>query len=253
MARRSSVRRDVSNEQSIIGGKKHKVVSHKEWVAARKALLKKEKQFTRLREQLAAERRALPWERVEKEYEFDTPKGKETLPDLFAGKSQLVIYQFMFASEWDEGCPHCSFWADHYDGMLAHLKERDVSFVVVSRAALAKLEKFKLRMGWRFKWVSSGPTDYNYDFQASFRPEDIGHGRVLYNYETGNMRMTDREGISVFYKDQNGSIFHTYSTYARGIDAVNPTYQFLDLVPKGRDENPDQPQDWVRYHNRYMR
>jgi len=227
------------------------VVSHKEWIAARKALLRKEKKLTHLREQLAEQRRALPWEKIEKEYEFDTPNGKNTLPELFAGKSQLVIYQFMFAPEWDEGCPHCSFWADHYDGMLAHLNQRDVSFVVVSRAALSKLEKFKLRMGWRFKWVSSAPGDYNYDFQASFRTEDVRRETAFYNYKTVKMRMMDREGISVFYKDSKGTIFHTYSTYARGIDAVNPTYQFLDLVPKGRDESPDYPQDWVRHHDRY--
>jgi len=227
-----------------------RIVSRKEWNTARKALLKKEKQFTHLREELAEQRRALPWERIEKEYIFDTPSGKQTLSDLFHGKSQLVIYQFMFAPEWDEGCPHCSFWADHYDAMLPHLKQRDVSFVVVSRAPLNKLEQFKKRMSWRFKWVSSAG-DYNYDYQASFHAEDIERGKVVYNYETVDMRMADREGISVFYKDKDGAIFHTYSTYARGIDAVNPTYQFLDLVPKGRDEKPGHAQDWVRHHDRY--
>src|SRR5215470_16213543 len=163
-----------------------RIVSRKEWNAARKALLKKEKQFTHLREELAQQRRALPWERVEKEYAFDTPRGKETLSDLFGGKNQLVIYQFMFAPEWEEGCPHCSFWADHYDAMLPHLKQRDVSVVVVSRAPLDKIERFKKRMGWHFAWVSSGPTDYNYDYQASFRPEDIKSGPVFYNYQTLN-------------------------------------------------------------------
>jgi predicted dithiol-disulfide oxidoreductase (DUF899 family) len=231
--------------------KAHKVVSHKDWITARKALLKKEKKFTHLREELAEQRRALPWEKVEREYVFDAPGGKQSLSDLFGGKSQLVIYQFMFPPEWEEGCPHCSFWADHYDGMLPHLKQRDVSFVVVSRAPLDKIERFKNRMGWRFEWVSSGSTDYNYDYQASFRPEDIKSGPVFYNYQAVKMRMTDREGISVFYKDKDGGIFHTYSTYARGIDAVNPTYQFLDLAPKGRDEKENFPQDWVHHHDRY--
>jgi predicted dithiol-disulfide oxidoreductase (DUF899 family) len=231
--------------------KAHKVVSHKDWITARKALLKKEKKFTHLRQELAEQRQALPWEKVEKEYVFEAPGGKQTFSDLFGGKSQLVIYQFMFPPEWEEGCPHCSFWADRYDGMLPHLKQRDVSFVVVSRAPLDKIERFKNRMGWHFKWVSSGSTDYNYDYQASFRPEDLESGRVVYNYETVKMRMTDREGISVFYKDKDSGIFHTYSTYARGIDAVNPTYQFLDLAPKGRDEGESFPQYWVRHHDRY--
>jgi predicted dithiol-disulfide oxidoreductase (DUF899 family) len=230
---------------------KHEIVSREDWIKARMALLRTEKEFTHMRERLAEERRALPWEEIEKQYVFDAPNGKETLSDLFADKSQLVIYQFMFAPEWNEGCPHCSFWADHYDAMLPHLKQRDVSFVVVSRAPLEKIERFQKRMGWHFKWVSSGQTDYNYDFQASFRQEDIDRKSVFYNYQAGNMPMTDREGISVFYKDEAGKIFHTYSTYARGIDAVNPTYQFLDLVPKGRDEHSKNPQDWVRHHDRY--
>ena len=231
--------------------KKHEVVSRKEWIAARNALLKNEKKLTHLREKVAEERRALPWEKVEKEYVFETSNGRETLSDLFGDKSQLVIYQFMFAPSWGEGCEHCSFWADHYDGMLPHLGQRDVSFAVVSRATLDKIEQFRKRMGWHFKWVSSGQTDYNYDYQASFRPEDIKRKEVFYNYQTVPMNMTDREGISVFYKDGKGAIFHTYSTYARGIDAVNPTYQFLDLTPKGRNESEKFPQDWVRYHDRY--
>jgi predicted dithiol-disulfide oxidoreductase (DUF899 family) len=231
---------------------KHEIVSPEDWITARKALLQTEKELTHMRERLAEERRALPWEKVEKQYVFDGSNGKETLADLFADKSQLVIYQFMFAPEWNEGCPHCSFWADHYDPMLPHLKQRDVSFVVVSRAPLDKIERFQKRMGWHFKWVSSGDTDYNYDFQASFRQEDIDRKTVFYNYQMGNMPMTDREGISVFYQDEVGAIFHTYSTYARGIDPVNPTYQFLDLVPKGRDENnAKNPQHWVRHHDRY--
>jgi len=231
---------------------KHKVVSKKEWLAARKALLVKEKKFTHLREQLAQQRRQLPWVKVEKEYVFEGPKGRETLSDLFEGKSQLVVYHFMFGPEWGEGCSHCSFWADHYDGMGVHLNQRDVNFVVASRAPLAEILPFKKRMGWDFKWVSSFPSDFNYDFHVAFRPEEIEKGSVFYNYENVDMGdMTDREGISVFYKDKKGDLFHTYSTFARGIDMVNTTYQFLDLVPKGRDENPEEPQDWVQYHDRY--
>jgi len=231
---------------------KHKVVSKKEWMAARKALLVKEKKFTHLREQLAQQRRQLPWVKVEKEYVFEGPKGRETLSDLFDGKSQLVVYHFMFGPDWGEGCSHCSFWADHYDGMGVHLNQRDVSFVVVSRAPLAEILPFKKRMGWGFKWVSSFPNDFNYDFHVAFRPEEINKGSVFYNYKNVDLGdMTDREGVSVFYKDKKGDLFHTYSTFARGIDMVNTTYQFLDLVPKGRDENPEEPQDWVRYHDRY--
>ena len=231
---------------------KHKVVSKKEWLAARKALLVKEKKFTHLREQLAQQRRQLPWVKVEKEYVFEGPKGRETLSDLFDGKSQLVVYHFMFGPDWGEGCSHCSFWADHYDGMGVHLNQRDVSFVVVSRAPLAEILPFKKRMGWGFKWVSSFPNDFNYDFHVAFRPEEINKGSVFYNYKNVDLGdMTDREGVSVFYKDKKGDLFHTYSTFARGIDMVNTTYQFLDLVPKGRDENPEEPQDWVRYHDRY--
>lgn len=235
------------------GTKEHKVVSPKSWIAARKALLVKEKKFTLLRDQLSKQRRALPWVKVENEYIFDGPQGKETLADLFISKSQLVVYHFMFAPEVETGCPHCSFWADHYDGIVAHLNQRDVSFVVISRAPLAKLDAFKNRMGWKFKWVSSAQTAFNYDFQASFSEEDIKNATSYYNYAKVKMDARDREGISVFYKDGDGDIYHTYSTYARGIDMVNSTYQFLDLVPKGRDEDPKDPQDWVRYHDRYKR
>ncbi|HEV8674731.1 MAG TPA: thioredoxin family protein [Methylomirabilota bacterium] len=231
--------------------KNHPVVSHKEWLAARTAFLAKEKEFTRLREDLGRQRRELPWEKVEKTYRFDGSAGQETLAELFQQRSQLVVYHFMFSPEWDEGCPHCSFWADHYDGMGVHLNQRDVTFVVVSRAPLAKIESFKKRMGWRFKWVSAFQTDFNHDYQASFTPEDIESGSVFYNYQRVDMDIPDREGISVFYQDRSGAVFHTYSTYARGIDMVNTTYQFLDLVPKGRDETPADPQDWVRHHDRY--
>ena len=189
--------------------------------------------------------------KVDKDYSFDGPQRKETLSDLFGKKNQLVVYHFMFGPGWKQGCAHCSFWADHYDGMGPHLNARDVSFVAVSRAPLTEIKPFKKRMGWRFKWVSSGKNDFNYDFHVSFRPEEIKTGAVLYNYKKTKMGgMTDREGISVFTKDKSGKIFHTYSTFARGIDAVNPTYQFLDLVPKGRDEH-GRGQFWVRYKDRY--
>ena len=237
----------MSNDSSM----NHRVVSHQEWLAARTAFLAKEKEFTRLRDELSRQRRELPWEKVEKPYVFDGPRGKETLADLFDGKSQLIVYHFMFAPEWDEGCPHCSFWADNYSGMVVHLKHRDASFIAVSRAPFAKIEAFRKRMGWSFKWVSSSGNDFNYDFQASFTPEQIRSGAVYYNYAKTAMDMTDREGTSVFYRDKRGAIFHTYSTYARGIDMLNTAYNFLDLAPKGRDEHGEFTQDWVRYHDRY--
>ncbi len=233
------------------GVKEHKVVSHEDWLAARKALLVKEKKFTHAREKLAQQRRNLPWEKVEKQYVFDGPRGRETLADLFNGRSQLIVYHFMFAPEWLQGCAHCSFWADHYDGMIAHLNQRDVSFVVISRAPRAKIEEFKKRMGWRFKWVSCSQNYFNHDYGTSFTPDQIWRGVANYNYAEVKSRMTDREGISVFYKDDRGDIFHTYSCYARGIDMVNTTYQFLDLVPKGRDEDPENPQSWVKHHDKY--
>jgi predicted dithiol-disulfide oxidoreductase (DUF899 family) len=230
----------------------HRIVSRKEWLAARTALLAKEKDFTRLRDELGWERRALPWVAVDKRYVFEGPRGTETLAELFGTRSQLVVYHFMFSPEWDAGCKHCSFWADNFDGIDVHLAHRDVSFVAISRAPLAKIEAFKKRMGWRFKWVSSGHTDFNYDYQASFTPEALESGPVVYNYAPTKLDMADREGVSVFCKDESGAVFHTYSCYARGIDLVNGAYNFLDLVPKGRDEDGhDFPQYWVRYHDAY--
>ena len=229
----------------------NKVVSREAWVRARKAFLVKEKKFTRERERLAEARRKLPWVRVEKDYVFNGPDGRQSLSGLFGKKSQLIVYHFMFGPGWKQGCPHCSFWADHYDGMGPHLAARDTAFAVISRAPFSEIRPFQRRMGWKFKWLSSAGSDFNYDFHASFRPEEIKSGAVYYNYEKTPMgAMTDREGISVFFKDKKGKIFHTYSTFARGIDAVNATYQFLDLVPKGRDER-GRGQFWVRYHDRY--
>ncbi len=231
---------------------KHRVVSHKAWIEARRKFLAKEKKFTRLRDELARQRRALPWEKVDKQYVFDGPKGRETLSELFEGRSQLVVYHFMFAPEWNEGCKHCSFWADNFNGLGIHLNHRDVSFVAISRAPLEKLEAFRNRMGWSFKWVSSGGNDFNYDYQASFTPQEVKSGAAFFNYSKSDVGVTDREGVSVFCKDQSGALFHTYSSYARGIDMLNTAYHYLDLVPKGRDEDSlEFTQSWVRYHDKY--
>jgi predicted dithiol-disulfide oxidoreductase (DUF899 family) len=232
----------------------HPVVSREAWLAARVALLAKEKEFTRQRDALARARRALPWVRVDKRYVFDGPRGEATLADLFGPRSQLVVYHFMFAPEWDAGCKHCSFWADNFDHIPIHLAHRDVRFVAISRAPLAKIEAFKRRMGWSFDWLSSSRTDFNYDFGVSFTPEQMRSGAPVYNYTQPNPDVTDREGVSVFYKDAGGGIFHTYSTYARGIDVLNCAYNYLDLVPKGRDEDALAfTQSWVRHHDDYDR
>ena len=233
------------------GAQEHKVVSPKEWLTARKALLVEEKKFTRLHDRLKQKRRALPWENVEQEYVFDGPDGKETLAELFAGKRQLIVYHFMFGPDWSEGCPHCSFWADHFDGPDLHLTQRDTTFVAISHAPLKKLAKFKRRMGWKFKWVSSVRNRFNYDFHVSFTPEEIRAGKALYNYAKTEIPMDELPGLSVFYCDWDGNVYHTYSAYSRGIDPMNTTYHFLDLTAKGRDENPERPQDWVRYHDKY--
>jgi predicted dithiol-disulfide oxidoreductase (DUF899 family) len=231
----------------------HKVVPHDEWIEARKAFLVREKEFSRQREALARDRRDLPWEAVTKEYVVDGPAGKATLVDLFDGCGQLVVYHFMFPPEWDEGCPHCSFWADSFNGSPVHLRARDAAFAAVSRAPLEKLSAYEQRMGWSFPWYSSTQTDFNYDFGASFPADAVADGTAVYNYGSAP-GFEDREGISIFVQDEHGQVFHTYSTYARGIDAVNSTYQLLDLVPKGRDEPAEgNPQFWVRRHDEYGR
>jgi predicted dithiol-disulfide oxidoreductase (DUF899 family) len=237
--------------KTFAGDKEHKVVSQKDWLAARKRLLLKEKKFSKARDQLNKERRALPWMKIEKEYVFDSPEGKVTLAELFNGKSQLVTYHFMFGPGWGDGCPHCSFWADHYDGVDHHIGARDTALVVVSRAPLKEIQPFKKRMGWKFNWVSSNQNDFNFDLQVSFTPEQIRSGKMIYNYAPLKMDIDEREGVSAFYKDSKGDVYHTYSSYARGIDLLNTTYNFLDLTAKGRDENPEQSQDWVRYHDKY--
>jgi predicted dithiol-disulfide oxidoreductase (DUF899 family) len=229
-----------------------KIVSRDEWLAARKKLLAKEKQLTRERDALAAERRQLPWVKVEKNYVFDSPGGKKTLAALFDGRSQLIVYHFMFGPKWNEGCPSCSFLMDHTDGTLVHLAQRDVAFVAVSRAPFAKIEAFKNRMGWRFKWVSSHNSDFNYDYHVSFKKEEKAQGKVYYNFDMTEFPSDEAPGISVFYKDKNGEIFHTYSSYARGTETGVSTYSYLDLVPKGRDEDGlPFTMSWVRHHDRY--
>ena len=230
----------------------HPIVSADRWVAERKALLEREKELVRLQDQIARERRALPWERVAKEYVFDTPDGRRSLADLFQGRRQLLVQHFMFGPDWSEGCPSCSYMADHTDGMTVHLEHRDVAFVAVSRAAIAEIERFRQRMGWKFAWVSSAGNDFNRDFHVSFAPEERVEGSVYYNYGMTRFPNTEAPGVSVFWKDDAGQVFHTYSTFGRGVEVMMGTYDLLDLVPKGRDEN-DGPykMDWVRHHDRY--
>jgi predicted dithiol-disulfide oxidoreductase (DUF899 family) len=228
------------------------VVSHADWLAARKELLAKEKEFTRLRDELSRQRRQLPWEKVEKPYVFEGSNGQETFADLFDSRSQLVIYHFMFGPGWSEGCPSCSYLADHFDGAAIHLANRDVTLAVVSRAPLAQIEAFKERMGWRFKWVSSFGSDFNYDYHVSFTPEERASGKVDYNYTQMEFPSEEGPGMSVFAKDASGDIFHTYSSYARGLDILVGTYNFLDHVPKGRDEEGlRHSMAWVRHHDKY--
>ena len=230
----------------------HQIASRDEWLAARKELLRKEKEFTRLRDQLSAERRTLPWVKVEKNYVFDGPNGKETLADLFDRRSQLVVKHFMFGPEWTEGCVGCSFELDHTMGALVHLAHHDVSYAVVSRAPLAKTEPFRQRMGWRVKWVSSYGNDFNRDFHVSFTPDEIAAGKATYNYRAGAQVIDEMSGRSVFYKDEAGQIFHTYSSFARGGEMFLGSYAFLDITPKGRDETINgNLTDWVRHHDRY--
>ncbi len=230
----------------------HPIVSQEEWLAARTELLRKEKEFTRARYRLSAERRALPWVKVEKNYVFDGPGGKETLADLFGGRSQLIVKHFMLGPDWSEGCVGCSFELDHVDGILLHLAQQDISYVVVSRGPPAKIEAFKQRMGWHVKWVSSGASDFNFDFHVSFTPEEIARGEAYYNYAVRKIGIDEMSGRSVFYKDDNGDVFHTYSSYGRGGEDYLGTYRLLDIVPKGRNETINgNLTDWVRHHDRY--
>ena len=230
----------------------HPVASSDRWIAEREALLAREKELVRLRDEVARARRALPWERVDKDYVFDTAEGRRSLADLFEGRRQLLVQHFMLGPGWEQGCASCSFMADHTDGMLVHLAHRDVSFVAVSRAPLAEIARFKSRMGWQFRWVSSSANDFNKDFHVSFDAEDRVDGAVYYNYGMTRFPNSEGPGISVFCKDEQGEIFHTYSTFGRGVEVMMGTYQMLDLVPRGRAER-DVPNkmEWVRHHDRY--
>ena len=232
--------------------KGHRVVSHEEWLAARTAFLAKEKEFTRLRDELSQQRRGLPWEAVTKAYVFDGPNGKQTLPELFDYRSQLIVYHFMFDPSWDAGCPSCSFWADHFNPAIVHINHRDATMIAVSHAPYSKLAAYEKRMGWNFKWVSSHENDFNFDYNVSFSPEELAKKQALYNFKMQNPGHSEREGMSVFFKDEKGSVFHTYSAYARGIDLLNTAYNYMDLTPKGRDEG-GRNQYWVRRHDEYER
>ncbi|CAB3792142.1 DUF899 domain-containing protein [Pararobbsia alpina] len=230
----------------------HAVVSQDQWLDARKALLEREKAYTRMRDELARERRALPWIRVDKPYVFEGPRGRQSLADLFAGRSQLIVQHFMFGPDWEEGCVGCSFQVDHVEGIRVHLEHHDVSFVAVSRAPYAKIEAFRRRMGWQLNWVSSFGSDFNYDFNVSFGPDDAQDG-VFYNYQRQPFMIDELPGNSVFYKDDEGQVFHTYSTYGRGFEEVLAAYACLDITPNGRNEQGPGHNltDWVRHHDRY--
>jgi predicted dithiol-disulfide oxidoreductase (DUF899 family) len=229
----------------------HEVVSQEQWTEARKVLLAKEKAFTRQRDELSRQRRELPWTKVEKNYVFDGPHGKETLSDLFAGRGQLMIYHFMLGPGWTEGCKSCSFLADHIDAALVHLRHRDVTLLLVSRAPLAEIEAFKKRMGWNFKWVSSYGNDFNFDFNVSFTKEEMAQGEAYYNYGVSRIPVDELPGLSVFYNN-GGDLYHTYSTYSRGLDMLVGAYNYLDMAPKGRgEEGLAFSMAWVRHHDRY--
>jgi len=229
------------------------VVSPVEWLAARKELLAKEKQFTRDRDALSEQRRKLPWVKVDKEYVFDGPSGKVTMASLFEGRSQLMVYHFMLGPGWEEGCKSCSYLADHFDGPNIHLVHRDVTLLAVSRAPWPQIGAFRKRMGWRFPWVSSFGNDFNHDYHVSFTKDEIASGKAYYNYRESSSAMEELPGLSVFYKDAADDIFHTYSTYGRGLDILVGAYNFLDMAPKGRDEEGLKfTMAWVRHHDKYV-
>lgn len=230
----------------------HAVVSRERWLAERKKLLAREKELTRLGDEIARERRALPWVHIDKDYVFDTPGGPRKFAELFEGRRQLIVQHFMFAPGWEQGCASCSFMADHSDGMSVHLAHRDVTFVAVSRATLAEIERFRRRMGWQFTWVSSAGTDFNRDFRVTFTPEEVARGTLDYNYGDWPHAYEEWPGVSVFCKDDAGNVFHTYSAYGRGVEVMMGTYRMLDLTPKGRDERDVfDKMEWVRHHDRY--
>jgi predicted dithiol-disulfide oxidoreductase (DUF899 family) len=231
---------------------RNQVVSREEWLKARLKLLAAEKEFTGQRDALTRRRMAMPWERVDKSYRFEGPNGALSLADLFDGRSQLIVYHFMLGPDWEEGCKSCSFWADNFIGIPIHLNHRDVTFTVVSRAPLAKINDYKKRMGWSFPWVSSHGSEFNFDYHVSFTPEQIAQGKAYYNYEVRPNTLSDQVGISVFYNNERSEVFHTYSCYARGVDMLNGAYHYLDLAPKGRDEDGLKfSMEWVRRHDQY--
>jgi len=230
---------------------KHRVVSHDQWLKERVALLAEEKEFTRQRDAMAAKVRALPWVKVEKAYTFDTPAGKKSLAELFGPHSQLMVYHFMFDATWSQGCKSCSFIADHYDGLVVHLAHRDISFMTISKAPIGKLEEFRKRMGWKFPWASAAETDFSHDFGVSFTDAELADPGVLYNYTHKPYPIRELPGMSVFYKDERGDIYHTYSVYARGLEDFMTAYRYIDVTPKGRDEAPASGMDWLRHHDRY--
>lgn len=230
----------------------HRIVDHEKWVEQRRAFLAREKEFTRLRDELNAARRELPWERVDKEYVFETAEGAKTLGELFDGRRQLLIYHFMFGPDWEAGCPSCSFWADNFDRNVVHLAHRDVTMIAVSRAPLDKLEAYKKRMGWTFTWASALESDFNWDFDVSFEPKDAASGLVHYNYKRTSFPSEEGPGLSAFYLDDDGTVYHTYSTYARGLDMFNAAYHLLDVAPLGRNEDDlDYTMAWLRRRDEY--
>ena len=242
----------TKTEMTKTATERPKIVSRDEWTAERRELLKREKELTRLRDEVSAKRRELPWVQIEKEYVFQGPRGDVTLADLFDGRSQLIVYHFMFGPGWEQGCPSCSFIADHMDGSWIHLTHRDVTLVAVSRAPLPQIEAFRKRMGWKFPWVSSNANDFNYDYHVSFTKEEMAKGEMIYNFEKTRFGSEEAPGASIFYKDSDGRIYHTYSTYSRGLDPLIGAYHYLDLVPKGRDEaGLPHGMAWVRHHDRY--
>jgi len=230
----------------------HPIVDEKEWLSARKKLLEDEKAFTRARDALTARRRALPWALVEKTYTFQTPEGPKSLADLFGPHSQLIISHFMFGPDWEVGCPSCSFWGDVYNGLDIHLAHRDAAFVTVANTSLEKIERYRARMGWTFRWVSSLGSDFNRDFHVTFTPQEVEKGTAVYNYAQRGFPATEAPGISIFHRPDPETVVHTYSTYERGLDMMNAAYQLLDLLPKGRDEaGLDFTMAWLRRHDEY--
>jgi len=234
-----------------VSSKKPAVVSPKKWLAARLALLRQEHALDRQRDQLSAQRRKRPWEKVDANYVFTTPAGKKTLADLFGDRSQLIVYHFMLGPDWEEGCRGCSYVSDHFDGSLAHLGARDIAFTAVSSAPLPKLAAFRKRMGWKFPWVSSYGTSFNHDYGVSFTADELKSGKVYYNYKVRDAHLNELPGLSVFARDAAGNVYHTYSTYARGLDLLIGAYNLIDLTPRGRNEDPEMPMKWVKHHDRY--